>query len=251
MPNKKIELSRTYRSETIGDQPKISYDKNSKKRPSWVKTTLDKKIIFIKILFNGESFWYRRYFQNYFFIFDSNSDDYRNYYNKIASNYESFIPQNKVMRKIISDFLKELNIKKDAKILDLGAGTGIVTEGISKEGYNDLTLLDISDKELEIARKKESLKDAKYRIVDLTKEEIEGKFDLIFETMSLDYFKGEKMKLVLEKIKNALNKGGKFIVIDRHIYPEFNEYFKEVKKGKTELETPEGIFDYYYFVGEK
>jgi SAM-dependent methyltransferase len=254
MTSKNIELSRTYRSKVVDKQPELSYDhydQNAKKRPSWVKIDLDKKIIFIKILFKGEAFWYRRHFKDYFFIFDANSEDYRNYYNEIAEVYESYIPQNKLMRKIVLDFFKELKVKKDAKILDLGAGTGLVTEGISEEGYHDLTLLDISDKELEIAKRKDSLKEAKYQVVDLTKEEIEGKYDVIFETMSLDYFKGEKMNVVLEKIKNALVDGGKFIVIDRHIYPEFNNYFKEIKKGKTELETPEGVFDYYYFVGEK
>ncbi len=98
---------------------------------------------------------------------------------------------------------------------------------------------------------KNSLKNAKYKTIDLTKDKITGKFDIIYETMSLDYFKGEKMQVVLEKIKNALNTNGEFIVIDRHIYPEFNNYFKEIKSGKTELETPEGNFDYYYYIGEK
>lgn len=247
----KIELIRTYRSEAVGSQPKIKYDKNTKKRPSWVKLGLDKKIIFIKLAFNGESFWYRRYFQDYFFIFDPNSEDYRAYYNEIAEDYESYVPQNKAMRKIVLDFLKKLKIDKKIKILDLGAGTGIVTEGIAEKGYTNLTLLDISDKELEIAKKKKSLRGADYQIVDLTKEEIGGKYDLIFETMSLDYFKGEKMKLILQKIKDALKGGGKFIVIDRHIYPEFNIYFKRIEEGKIELETPEGLFDYFYFIGEK
>ena len=135
--------------------------------------------------------------------------------------------------------------------MDLGAGTGLVTEGIAGGGYKNITLLDISDRALEIAKNKESLKNAKYQIADLTKNNIGGNFDVIYETMSLDYFKGEKMSAILEKIKNVLVKGGKFIVIDRHIYPEFNNYFKEIKSGKTALETPEGVFDYYYYVGER
>ena len=248
---KKIKLDKVYESKKIDDQPNIKYDKNSEKRPSWVKIKLDKKVIFIKILFDDEAFWYRRYFEDYFFPIEATSEDYKNYYNEIAKNYESYVPQNKLMVNILLDFFKELEVKRNFKILDLGAGTGFVTEGIVKKGYNNITLADISKEELKIAKNKNLLKNAKYQILDLTKDKIIGKFDIIYETLSLDYFRGEKMQRVLEKIKNALNTNGKFIVIDRHIYPEFNNYFKEIKSGKTELKTPEGTFDYYYYIGEK
>ncbi|HOU79519.1 MAG TPA: methyltransferase domain-containing protein [Candidatus Pacearchaeota archaeon] len=248
---KEIKLDKVYESKRVDSQLNIGYDKNSKKRPSWIRVKLDKKVIFIKILFKEEAFWYRRYFEDYFFPLEATSEDHKNYYNEIAKNYESYVPQNKIMINILLDFFKELKIKKDSKILDLGAGTGLVTEGIVKEGYNNIVLADISEEELKIAKDKELLKNSKYQTIDLTKDEILGKFDIIYETMSLDYFKGEKMQVILEKIKNALNTNGKFIVIDRHIYPEFNNYFKEIKSGKTELGTPEGKFDYYYYIGEK
>ena len=45
-----IKLDKIYESKKIEEQPTIKYDKNSKKRPSWVKIKLDKKVIFIKIL---------------------------------------------------------------------------------------------------------------------------------------------------------------------------------------------------------
>ncbi|MBW6442332.1 methyltransferase domain-containing protein [Patescibacteria group bacterium] len=250
MVKDEIKIDKIYKSETFDGSQEFLFHENSTKRPSWVKANLDKKVIFLKIIFKGEAFWYRRYFQDYFFIFDAVSQDYKNYYNEIAQNYESYIPQNKVMRKIILDFLEELKVNKNSKILDIGAGTGIVTEGIAQAGYNDLTLLDISDKELEIAKNKPILSNAKFQTVDLVNEEILGKFNVVFETMSLDYFKGEKLKLILSKIKNSLVKRGNIIIIDRHIYPEFNDYFKEIKKGKTELDTPEGKFDYYYFIGK-
>ena len=251
MEENRIELNKVYRSEVVRNQSVISSDKVSKKRPSWVRIKLDEKITFIKIIFNGEAFWYRRYFLDYFFILSANSKDYKNYYNEIAENYESYVPQNKKFRKMIINFVDDLKIKKDSKILDLGAGTGIVTEGLAEKGYSNLTLLDISEKQLGIARKKESLKDVKYQVVDLTKEQIKGKFDLILETMSLDYFDEENMKLILKKIQDALADEGKFIVIDRHVYPEFSDYFKEIRKDKVKLETPEGTFDYFYFIGEK
>jgi ubiquinone/menaquinone biosynthesis C-methylase UbiE len=246
-----IKLDKIYESQRSEYQNIVDFDKNHKKRPSWVKSDLDKKIIFIKILVDGEAFWYRRYFENFYFIFEPTSEDYKNYYNEIADKYEHYVPHNKKLVGKLLDFFNDLNIKKSAKILDLGAGTGIVTEGVVEGGYSNITLLDISENELNIAKTKSILKNVKYQNMDLTQNDIEGKFDLIFETMSLDYFKGEKMISVLKKIHNSLSEMGKFIVIDRHIYSEFNEFFKEIKKGKFELKTPDGTFDYFYYVGEK
>lgn len=245
-----IKLDKVYKSEKANKEDSIKdFDVNHPKRPSWVKIVLDGKIIFVKITFNGEAFWYRRYFKDYFFPLENDSTDYKNYYNEISKEYETFVPQNKELAKKVKEFLKELNIEKDSLILDLGSGTGLVTNEIAKDYSVDL--LDISEKEIEIAKSKENLKDSEFFVLDLTKEEIPNKYDVIYETMSLDYFKGEKMRLILNKIKNSLKKKGKFIVIDRHIYPEFDDYFKVIKKGKFELETPEGKFDYFYYVGKK
>lgn len=246
-----VKLDKVYESQIVENQKIIDFYKNHVKRPSWIKIDLDKKIIFIKILVGGEAFWYRRYFENFYFIFEPNSEDYKNYYNEIAEDYEKFVPHNKKLRKKLLDFFDDLNLQKSSKILDLGAGTGIVTEGIANAGYKNITLLDISENELNIAKSKNVLKTVNYQVVDLTKENITGKFDVIFETMSLDYFKGEKMISILKKIYNSLTDDGKFIVIDRHIYPEFNEFFNEIKKGKFELKTLDGTFDYFYYIGEK
>ena len=247
---KEVKLDKVYFSKKI-KKANIEYDKENKKRPSWIKIKLNKKIIFIKILVNKEAFWYRRYFKNYFFPLDSNSEDYKNYYNHIAKNYESFVPQNKRIGKLILKFLEKFNIKKKAKILDLGAGTGIISEVIVEQGYSNLTLIDISDKALEIAKNKEKLKNAKFLVKDFTKDKIKGKFDVVLESMSLDYFKDKVLFKILNNIKSCLKNQGIFVAVDRHIPEEFCKFFEEIEKGKLKLKTPEGVFDYYYFLGRK
>ena len=47
---------------------------------------------------------------------------------------------------------------KDIKILDAGAGTGIIGEMLVKQGYTNIDGLDISQKMLEIAKKKKVYK---------------------------------------------------------------------------------------------
>ena len=41
--SKRIVIDKIYKSKKIREQPIIEYDKNSKKRPSWVKIKLDLK----------------------------------------------------------------------------------------------------------------------------------------------------------------------------------------------------------------
>lgn len=248
---KDIKLEKVYRSENANQQPEIECDHNHAKRPSWVKISLDKAIMFIKILCDDEAFWYRRYFEDYFFPLDNSSEDYKNYYNAIAQNYEAYVPQNKEMIAVVLGFLKEFNISHGSSLLDFGAGTGLVTAGIAKSGYTNITLIDIAREALAIAREKRDLKNAKFIELDIAREEIPGIYDVVFETMSLDYFKGEQMLAIFQRIRSALKDGGIFIMIDRHRYPELKKFFKEIKSGKIKLSTPEGVFDYYYFIGEK
>lgn len=76
-------------------------------------------------------------------------------YRQWAQNYDqelvhdcSYVAPQKVV-----EVLSRL-VAKDAKILDAGAGTGLVGEILSQNGYSDLEGMDISAEMLEEARKK-------------------------------------------------------------------------------------------------
>ena len=60
-------------------------------------------------------------------------------------------------KKTVDIFLKY--VSTDAKILDVGAGTGLVGEILNAQGYKDISALDISWQMLEEARKKEVYSD--------------------------------------------------------------------------------------------
>ncbi|MBI2499448.1 class I SAM-dependent methyltransferase [Candidatus Woesearchaeota archaeon] len=177
-------------------------------------------------------------------------EDYKNYYNHIAKNYESFVPHEKEIGSILLNFYKELNISKEIKILDLGAGTGIVAEELVKNGFKDITLLDISKNELDIARSKKILKNIKVIEADLTKTKILGRYDSIIETMVFNELNNSELFKILTNIKNALKKNGLFIMIDRHLIDGLDKFFTELKKGKIKIKTPEGIFDFYFYIGK-
>ena len=52
-----------------------------------------------------------------------------------------------------TEFFYKKYLKKGMKILDAGGGPGRYTVDLAKQGYH-MTLLDISDKELEVAKRK-------------------------------------------------------------------------------------------------
>jgi len=51
-------------------------------------------------------------------------------------------------------FIKELNIPKDAAIIDVGGGDSYLADVLLQEGYLDITVLDISAKALQNAQKR-------------------------------------------------------------------------------------------------
>lgn len=51
-------------------------------------------------------------------------------------------------------FIKELNIPKDAAIIDVGGGDSYLVDALVQEGYKDITVLDISGKALQNTQKR-------------------------------------------------------------------------------------------------
>ncbi len=52
------------------------------------------------------------------------------------------------------DFLKEFNISKNAKIIDIGGGDSLLIDHLLDLDYTDLTVLDISNASLDRAKKR-------------------------------------------------------------------------------------------------
>ena len=129
-----IQLEKIYISEKAKRIP-FTHGSYHLNRPSWIRINDEnKRIQFIKIIIENEPFWYRRYFDDYFFPLNPESKDYKNYYDEISSKYDSYVPQNKEFTRLINSFCRNY-ISKNAKILDLGAGTGIISQALAKENW--------------------------------------------------------------------------------------------------------------------
>lgn len=127
---------------------------------------------------------------------------------KIYDSQTSKPDYNTVLNELFVDHIEEY-IKKDAKILDVGAGTGVVSLEISRRGY-DVTAADISKEMLEHISKKNN----KVKIIqaDVFKIVTEDKFDCIVSRWFIPHFK-DWPKLVSHISSKLLNNNG-YLIFD-------------------------------------
>lgn len=107
------------------------------------------------------------------------------------------------------------------KILDLGAGTGLLTSYLHDrypDGY--FTLLDLSSEMLSIAQARS--KDApnfRYVVADYLKHDFEDSYDLVVSSLSIHHMEHQDKKFLYHKVYEHLNPGGVFINADQVLGP--------------------------------
>lgn len=136
-------------------------------------------------------------------------------YNSFAAVYDMFmdnIPYEEWASYVIS-LLREEGID-DGLVLDLGCGTGSLTEILAREGY-DMTGIDLSPDMLQIAMEKrmESGRDILYLNQDMREFELYGTVRAIVSICDSMNYLLEKEDLVqtLRLVNNYLDPGGVFI----------------------------------------
>lgn len=174
-------------------------------------------------------------------------------YTSFAAVYDTFmdnIPYEE-WKSYLEELLKEYGVQ-DGLVLDLGCGTGTMTELLAADGY-DMIGVDNSEEMLEIAREKQikSGHEILYLLQDMREFELYGTVGAVFSICdSLNYItEPEELKQVFRWVNNYLDPGGIFIF-------DFNtEYkYREVLGDQTIAESREDcsfIWDNYYYEEER
>ena len=174
-------------------------------------------------------------------------------YTSFASVYDTFmdnIPYEEWAEYLV-DLLKEYGIQ-DGLVLDLGCGTGNMTELLAAAGY-DMIGVDNAEEMLEIAMEKrtKSGHDILYLLQDMREFELYGTVNAIVSICdSINYITEEEDLLeVFRLANNYLDPKGIFIF-------DFNTVYKysEVLGNQTIAEDREDcsfIWDNYYYEGEQ
>lgn len=174
-------------------------------------------------------------------------------YTSFASVYDTFmdnIPYEE-WGAYLRELLKEYGVY-GGLVLDLGCGTGTMTEILASDGY-DMIGIDNSEEMLEIAAEKKegSGSDILYLLQDMREFELYGTVKAVVSICdSVNYITEEEdLEEVFRLVNNYLDPGGIFIFDFNTVYK-----YKEVIGSQTIAESREDcsfIWDNYYYEDEE
>ena len=174
-------------------------------------------------------------------------------YTSFASVYDTFmdnIPYEE-WAEYLSELLAEYEVT-DGIVLDLGCGTGTLTELMAARGF-DMIGVDYSEEMLEIAMEKraESGRDILYLLQDMREFELYGTVRAVISICdSLNYItEEEELEEVFRLVNNYLDPEGVFIFDFNTVYK-----YREILGDQTIAESREDcsfIWDNYYYEEEQ
>ena len=137
----------------------------------------------------------------------------------------------------ISDFYGVLieripfSSRDEFALLDLGAGTGLLTSMIKKAfPHAHFTLADVSAEMLDKAKVRfQGVEDIVYEVIDFESDSISGSYDVVVSALALHHSPLDQLQLVFNKVFNCLKAGGIFLNADQILgnTPEIEREYEE------------------------
>lgn len=221
-------------------------------RPAWIKIIRSSKPLsrfaLIDIPKTGNVIY--RAFGHYFIPYDYTGSEEKRFMDAMAKDYDKMVAGkfNIPMAKALSSKLPLKKVDKNAHILDLGCGTGIMTELLSKEGFSNFTLVDFSKNMLAQAKKKlRGIEKIKYECMDITKKLPKGKFDVVLSVMLLNTFNEKITDSILSRLVRQMPQKALFGVLEDSKKSSYAKYFNPIIDKIFDT----GLRNKYIFIGIK
>ena len=108
-------------------------------------------------------------------------------------------------------------IEKPKRVLDLGAGTGLLSYFWYKELPSaEYVLVDVAEKMLDIARERfDGVSNVSYRVLDYSRELPGGDFDVAISALSIHHLENCDKQRLFTQIYDKLPSGGLFVNYDQ------------------------------------
>ena len=130
------------------------------------------------------------------------------------------------------------NIAVPERILDLGAGTGLLSQFWMRHyPESQFVLADIAEEMLDVARKRfYGMANVTYDVLDYTKMLPEGEFDVIASALSIHHLEDEDKQKLFARIYDSLPSGGLFVNYDQFCagQPEMDQWINSYWENQLE-----------------
>ena len=113
------------------------------------------------------------------------------------------------------EFIKGMNLAKNAAIIDVGGGDSFLADFLLMEGYTNVSVLDISEEALNRVKKRlgERAEEIHWIVEDVTKFQPEQKYDLWHDRAAFHFLTEEdQVQQYLDILKNAVIPGGLVVI---------------------------------------
>jgi len=167
------------------------------------------------------------------------------------------------------DFLDQLNLSLDAKIIDIGGGDSYLVDNLIDLGYQDITVLDISETALEKAKIRLGArsKAVKWIVGDASTYESLEKYDLWHDRAAFHFLlQEEEIERYIDNLKRCVEPRGALVIgtfseqgpkkcsgleIKQYSEKTLNERvegsFKKIKCISVDHKTPQGNIQNFIF----
>lgn len=170
------------------------------------------------------------------------------------------------------ELIASTGIDHSRKIIDVGGGASVLVDKLLDDGYNDVTVLDISSKAIHYAKERlgKQAEQAAWIVSDITEFEPPCTYDLWHDRAVFHFLTDAKdRQKYVATMKKALKAGGHVIIAafalegppkcsglnvkrysEKKMAREFGQDFEFIKSAKESHLTPGGIkqeFIYCYF----
>lgn len=111
-------------------------------------------------------------------------------------------------------FLEKFKVPKDAKIIDCGGGDSYFVDNLLALGYQNITVLDISEKALKRAKERlgSQSNKVKWIVADVSSFQSSEKYDFWHDRAVFHFLQEDEATKYLQIIKSNLNPSGHLVV---------------------------------------